>query len=148
MEQNYKHKAVVYGYQWEMEYWAVHPLYGEPRFKKIRTNGHSTVLWSGELDMPLMKYDDNLYLPFLDKTVRIRNVKRSTTNEVFYYTDYEEYVETEKTKESLEIAKKELEEMKKVYNLQLKNKSLPRSEPKKSFMEKIDDFFFKNKNKK
>lgn len=46
------------------------------------------VIWQGELDMPVLKYEDCIYIQELETTVRITSCLRTTENKYIYTTSH------------------------------------------------------------
>jgi hypothetical protein len=70
-------------------------------------------VWSGELDLPLLKQGELLYIEDIDETVEINARVRSTSGEYIYFTEFDaEVIEDEITLKSKEKAEAEYEKYK------------------------------------
>ncbi|MCL1696412.1 hypothetical protein [Lysinibacillus sp. BPa_S21] len=72
------------------------------------------VIWEGELDSPVLKSDDTLYLVNKGKEVKVTKVVRSTEGTYLYYTRHQvgEVLENELTEKSRLEAEEKLKSMK------------------------------------
>lgn len=91
------HKAVIKGseYKISFHFHVTKDIKQHARTIKNKEFIRETVLWEGELDLPVMKRGDEIHILELDLTVKIESCLRTTENKFIYTTDHEELIKDE-----------------------------------------------------
>lgn len=137
-----KHRAVIKGNVYRKVYYfgrirdELYPFYYAPE-REIHEDVeplYEDVLWDGELDLPLLKESEDIYIDELNLTVKIKSRLRSTTGEYLYSTYHRsDVIEDEGTQESLAKA----EEDKTEYQEYLKRNEEYQNTKKRNWFHKL-----------